>query len=186
MENIKLARELVADGFAHPELARLTHQGELIRVRRGAYVDGPTASADARENHLQLIAATVGQLARPATVSHVSAAALYGLPVWKDTLERVHLTRAGAKGRVRRYVHLHQAQLSEDEMSSVDGMSVTSLARTVVDVGRSNGLMRSVPVADLALSRGLPKAEVISILASHRCLHGTGKGAAHAHVGRRT
>lgn len=175
MENVKLTRDLVLDGFAHPELARLARDGVLIRVRRGAYVEGPAPTADARDSHLRLIAGTVGQLGRAATISHVSAAVLHGLPVWSESLTRVHLTRFETKGRVRRYVHLHQAELLDEEVTVLDGYRVTSLARTVVDVGRSSGLMRSVPVADAAMSRGLVKANMVDVVETHRRLHGMAK-----------
>ena len=122
-------------------------------------MDGPAGAADARASHQLLVVATMRQLAKPATVSHVSAAAMHGLPVWPDALTRVHLTRPDAQGRVRSSMHLHQVDLPAEETTLIDGCSVTSLARTVVDVARTEGFVRSVAAADAALARGLDAAE---------------------------
>lgn len=175
MENIKLARDLIADGFAGPEIARLAHRGELIRIRRGAYVDGPAGAVDARASHQLLVVATMRQLAKPATVSHVSAAAMHGLPVWPDALARVHLTRPDAQGRVRSSMHLHQVDLPAEETTLIDGCNVTSLARTVIDVARTEGFIRSVAAADAALARGLDASELLSVIGAHPRLHGVAR-----------
>lgn len=97
MDDVRLARELIKQGYAPAEITRLARAGELKRIRRGAYVV-PVNESDTRVGHRQLIDATLGQLDRGGVISHVSAAVLHGLPVWNDDLERVHLTRSGPGG----------------------------------------------------------------------------------------
>lgn len=150
-----MTRDLVARGFGYEELAQLARRGELVRVRRGAY-GRPTASMDDRRRYLQLIRATIGHCGRSAVLSHQSAAAVHDLPLFADDLSRVHLIRsAPGGGKVRRYVHLRPAALDPAEIEVIDGLLVTSLARTVVDLSRSSPAVRAVPIGDAALARGL-------------------------------
>ncbi|MBA3527735.1 MAG: hypothetical protein H0T91_00155, partial [Propionibacteriaceae bacterium] len=137
-------------------MARTSRAGQLQRIRRGAYVAPSTQPPEARDVHRRLIEATVKQGSTEAVVSHMSAAVLHGLPIWTDSLSRVHVTRdRGHGGKVRRYVHLHATPLAEDELTEIDGLRVTTMARTVVDLGRSLTQLRSVPIGDAALAQGL-------------------------------
>lgn len=161
MAIINLTRDLTADGFSHSELARLARSGELQRIRRGAYVTGSAEQRDAEERHRQLLEAVLRQSSPDAVVSHASAALVHGLPVFADELSQVHLTRQrDSGGRVRRGVHLHITPLGPDEITVVDGIVVTSLARTVVDVGRSMSHLKAVAVGDAALALGLRPADL--------------------------
>lgn len=115
-------------------------------------------------------------------VSHLSAAALHGLPVWDDALELVHLTRDRPYGgKTRRYVRLHPARLSPDEVVEVAGFPVTSLARTVVDLARTLGIYRAVAIGDAALHQGLSPGELDEVVS--RAARRTGIGAARRAIG---
>jgi hypothetical protein len=155
VNRVSLTRDLAAQGLSPDEIARLTRTGELERVRRGAYAPLSTATDD-RERHRRLVEATVRQTSDAAVVSHQSAAALHELPIWADGLTRVHLTRDRPTGaKVRRFVHQHSGPLTPAQITEMDGIRVTTLARTVVDLGRSLPFQRAVPVADAALAGGL-------------------------------
>jgi predicted transcriptional regulator of viral defense system len=122
---------------------------------RGAHVDGqlPT-SAVAR--HALLVAATVGDLRRAAVVSHQSAAVLLGLPLWGARLDRVHVTRRPpASSQTTGVLRCHVARLRDDEITAVDGLEVTDVARTVLDLARSLPFEAGVVVLDAALHEGL-------------------------------
>jgi hypothetical protein len=94
-------------------------------------------------------------------VSHLSAAVLHGLPLWDDLLDRVHLTRDRVTGaKLRRYSQLHVGALSTDEITELDGIRVTTVARTAVDVARTQSFVRSVAIGDAALAAGLEQAEL--------------------------
>lgn len=83
------------------------------------------------EAHRERIEATVGLLTTPAVVSHMSAAVLHGLPLWNAELARVHLIRdRGNGGHIDDLVHLHVMPLSPGDVTVIDGIAVTSLART--------------------------------------------------------
>ncbi|GAB3765145.1 hypothetical protein [Microlunatus parietis] len=154
MSEVVMARQLVAAGFRPSEIARLVRRRELIRIRRGGYVtDEPE---DERERHRQLIDATLRLSRTDVVVSHLSAAALHGLPIVRNTLDRVELSRHGRSGGyVRKAVHLHAVPLTDADREVLDGRPVTTLARTAVDVARRLPERRAVSVADAALAYGM-------------------------------
>jgi predicted transcriptional regulator of viral defense system len=138
VDTIKLSRDLTALGYTAQELGRMARSGELHRIRRGAYADEP-APTDAGDNHRQLIETTVRLSSPSCVVSHLSAAVLHELPLWDDLLGRVHLTRDRVTGaKLRRYSQLHVGALAADEITEVDGIRVTTVARTAVDVARTS------------------------------------------------
>ncbi len=162
MDDIRLTRDFAAAGFDFTEVDRMRRRGELRRIRRGAYEDGNRDAAEPAEQHRRLIDATLRQSSVGAVVSHMSAAALHGLPIWNDRLEPGALSRSRASGgKVRRWTHLHVAPLADDDICVVDGIGVTTLARTILDLGRTLSMERSVPIGDAALALGLSREELV-------------------------
>ncbi|GAA3720232.1 hypothetical protein GCM10022204_45480 [Microlunatus aurantiacus] len=169
MEPIRLTRDLYAEGYAYPELARLRTSGELRALRRGAYSLDPSAPPDSRTVHRELVHATARALTRDdAVVSHMSAAALHGLPLWESDLTTVHLTcgRDGG-GRRRRDNFIHVCPIDAHEIVEIEGIRVTTLARTVVDLSRGLTAYKFVPLGDAALRQGLDRDELTDAVA--RC-----------------
>jgi hypothetical protein len=162
--DVRLTSALRARGVAHSELARLQRTGRLRRVRRGAYAAGPAGTIE--EEHRRLILGTIPQLAADACVSHQSAALLHGLPVLRDDMERVHVTRSSRSGgRRSSLVHVHPAPLGQAEVVRIGGLAVTSLARTVVDCARTLDFAHSVAIGDAAIRAGLDEQHLSSELA---------------------
>jgi hypothetical protein len=148
-------RELIEAGFTRDEVRRDLRRGDLVSVRRGAYTREALPRGPDERHRLQVHAA-VAELADEVVVSHVSAAVLYGLPTWGVPLDRVHATRARRSGGRRgRVVHLHAAPLEPGEIVLVEGVPVTSPARTVLDIARSAPFQQAVVLADRALALGL-------------------------------
>jgi hypothetical protein len=91
-----------------------------------------------------------------AVVSHVSAAALLGLPLWGMSMTRVHVIRARPTGGRREHqLHVHALSLPADEIATVDGLATTTPGRTLVDIGRTQPFDAAVAVTDAALHRGI-------------------------------
>lgn len=151
---LTLRRELLGAGWTSAEVQRLRQSGVLNPVRRGSYVRPLDPQPDTPEaQHLLLIRATLPHLAPGWVLSHASAAVVLGLPVWGQDLGRVHVTRDGSGGgRLTRGVHRHVSPLDEDQTTVVDGLRVTSPARTVTDVARTVPFEQAVVVADAALA----------------------------------
>lgn len=160
MEPIYLRRDLEALGWTHTTIRRAERRGELHRIRRGAWSRGPAGSA--REEHMALARGALPYCAPDTLMSHVTAAAFWGLPLPPVDLSRVWLTREGAGGgHVRADVHVVRAPLPEAHRALVDGVPVTALARTVNDVARFVPFHGGVMVADAALAQGLTRDDLL-------------------------
>lgn len=149
-----LRSELRAEGVTGDEIDRARHAGRLTRLRPGAYLgSGDERLAEPEARHALAARAAVRQHGTSdGAASHTSAAAMHGLPLWRVPLVRSHLTRPGeGGGRRTAYLHLHRAELEPDEVVLVDGVRVTSPARTVVDIARTLPFEQAVAVADAAL-----------------------------------
>ncbi|GAB2590102.1 hypothetical protein [Microlunatus antarcticus] len=153
MGGIQTTADLRSQGMGSAERARKVRSGELLHLRRGAYVE-PDAVADAVARHRAMVHATVPLLADGAVVSHASAAVLHGLPLLDPPPPRVQVTRGDARaGKNRGGVHLHAAGLGEGDVVLLDGIATTALARTVVDLARSSRPESAVVTGDAALAR---------------------------------
>lgn len=157
MDEIMLTERLVSEGFSRDELGRMCRRGDLRRVRRGAYSAPSTQEVATLDTHREMIFATVPQLRANAVVSHASAAVLHGLPIPDARLTKVHVTRprVGGGGKQRSLVTLHSSRLEGPDLSEIDGIPVTSLARTVFDLSRSLPFDEAVPAGDRALAIGM-------------------------------
>lgn len=149
-----LRREAVAAGYVDQEIRRLRRQGNWSALQRGAYLVGDD-QLDRRARHLLAVRATVAGLRSPSVVSHGSAAALHRLPLWRVPLAQVQVTRrppgrSANEGRL----HTHVARLPSEDVVAVDGLAVTSVARTVVDLARALPFQAALVVADAALASG--------------------------------
>jgi hypothetical protein len=156
VNDIVLTRTLVGQGFNDRDLGRMRRDGTLVPVRRGAYVRQQPAERTRAEEHRELIFATAPQLHDGAILSHTSAGVLHELPIWPAAFERVHVTRNRSSGGKRRsLVHVHTAPLSDDHVTTIDGVLVTSLARTVLDLCRTLPIEQAVAAGDRALAYGV-------------------------------
>jgi hypothetical protein len=71
----------------------------------------------------------------------------------------VHVTRNRNSGGNRRaVVQVHAAPLTEMDITTIDGVPVTSLARTVLDLCRTVPIEQAVAAGDRALAFGLVRA----------------------------
>ena len=175
MSRITLSRDFAARGFSPDELARMTRDGELVHLRRGAYAEPAGPDQDPRLAHLRLIEATLSQCGSGAVVSHTSAAVVHDLPVWSEHLDRVHLTRdRRGGGRTRRWVCVHGSPLDAADVVETGGWPVTSLARTVVDLGCMLPLVQAVAAGDPALAR-TNRGEIETVLKGQAGRTGIGR-----------
>ncbi|MDQ6657880.1 MAG: hypothetical protein M3Z00_06620 [Actinomycetota bacterium] len=167
-------------GFSDRQLREMVEVGGWQRLRQGVYLpEGVDEYAEQR--HRWLVNGTVARLSNStdAVVSHSSAAVLHGLPVWGLDLSRVHLTRPGRAGiNSTCWVHPHRAQLTDAELTAVDGTAVTTVARTVLDIARSAPFTQSVVVADAASHvKATTTSELAAVLDIAR-QRGSARGAA--------
>jgi Transcriptional regulator, AbiEi antitoxin/AbiEi antitoxin C-terminal domain len=118
-------QQLEALGFVRTTITHWANAGRLHRIHRGVYAVGHMAiSWEGR-----CLAAV---LARPGSVaSHRTAAWIYGL--LRSRPGTVHLT-APTRQRLKRDFVVHYARLEPEDRVVIDGIPVTSPARTVLDL----------------------------------------------------
>lgn len=175
MSRILFTRELTQLGYGSGEVRRLVQTGQLIQIRRGAYVAGAdSVSLTERAEHRRLIEATLDGCSPDAVVSRMSAAVLHNLPIWSG-LARVQLTRSRAGGsKLSKFVELRGLPLADEDVVVINGITVTSLARTVVDLACQLPMDQSVAVGDAALRFGLDPSTLLDLLERSRGRHGIG------------
>lgn len=171
MTNFSLTRDLLAVGTSHKELAQQLRRGELEHLRRGAYVE--PGDLEAEQRHRLLLESTMAMGDGHSVISFGSAAVLHGLPVWPSAISKVHLTRIrSGGGRRGSVVHQHVAGLGSDDICEVDGLPVTNLARTFVDLARTTSLGQGVAAGDRALQLGMDPTAASAQLEAAKFRHG--------------
>lgn len=142
-------------GLSDRALADAVGQGALIRSRRGWFhVPTPAdsrAAAAARQSRIALCEGPAG-----AVVSHHTAAVLHGLPLVRARTSQVHLTADRPNGgRTTGHARLHSTPRDTLSAVEIDGIPVTGVARTLVDVSRTAGFEAGVCATDFALRKQL-------------------------------
>ncbi|MCZ2819151.1 hypothetical protein O2V63_02270 [Modestobacter sp. VKM Ac-2977] len=162
-----LRPQALAAGLVDDEIRRRRRRGEWSTLQRGAYLVDPT-SLTRRDRHLLAVRATLAGLRVAAVVSHGSAAALHGLPLWGLPLGQVHVTRQPpARSADESRLRSHVARLGPDDVVLRDQIAVTSVARTVVDVARTASFAAALVVADAALAQqATTRAQLMAVLAA--------------------
>ena len=97
-------------------------------------------------------------------ISHESALALYDL---SDALSAaIHLTVPRSASRRRHGLRLHTSQISQEEITNVEGLPATTVARTIVDVAREGLADELVEQAVReAVARGLVQPDDLRLAA---------------------
>src|SRR6478735_8205989 len=159
-ENLWRTDQLLQRGLNSRAIALLVDEGSLVRVRRGCYARGQWWSDLNRSaRRRQLIYAhahgTSTTSAGGFVYSHTSGASLQSLRLW-GVDDMVHLTQAGCPSGVShgRDVVAHTRRLSSREVTFVDGLSCTSLERTVVDCCLMFNIRQALILVDHAARLG--------------------------------
>jgi len=149
-----LSREALRLG-SDRELRHRRASGTLTRIGVGVYVDTDQFIALNRDEQYRTRVRAAALRSDPASqFSHDSAAVLWRLPSigpWPRVSHQLKPTAIGGTSRVD--IRHHAIGLDPD-VTQVDGLMVTSLARTVVDMAASTPFVRAVEMADQALRRG--------------------------------
>ncbi len=148
--------ELVAAGYVDNEIAAAVRRDELRAIGRGIYAPPTIADLPRDKRYPHLVRSVAATMPPGRAVASVSAAALHGLPLWGLDLRRVHTVEAGGGSGTR---ETKTAVLHRDHrpmaLVDIDGVSVVSAARTVVDSARQCGRDVAVVVGDAALEKTL-------------------------------
>lgn len=128
----------------------------LTRVRMGEYVQACRwAELSPDERHRALVLATVRRMrGADQIVSHLSAAAVWEMPIVGAWPDRVHVTMDALSAGSSALISRHRISRMPDGVER-HGMVVTSPARTVVDIARTCALASALTAADWTVRNGL-------------------------------
>lgn len=129
---------------------RQAHRSGLIQVCRGAFTE-PLADAPewATAEHVAAacVAAVARRLRNGAVFSHESAALVHGL--WLlHAPDVVHVTQRSKPRRQSTALRRHTGELVPSDVTEVNGLSVTTVERTIVDCAKTMHPKEALVVAD--------------------------------------
>jgi predicted transcriptional regulator of viral defense system len=149
-------------GFSRSLLSYHVGRSRFVRVRPRVYRLAHFPASPHEDLFVASLEAGPG-----AVLSHDSALALYGL---SDLLPaQVHLTVPRTASRRRRGIRLHTKRLSPQEVTRYEGLPVTTVQRTLVDVSAAGLADEQVQLAiRQAQRRGLIARDDLLALAARR------------------
>lgn len=147
---------LISEMFDRGERAatyRALASGSMIRLHPGVHIRASRLEALTEdERYLLRVVAAGSRLHRLDVLSHWSAAALWGLPSVDPWPDAVHSTvPASSTLTSTRSLRRHRARRGTGTPCELLGLTVTSLARTVVDIAATSPFPAAVAATDAAL-----------------------------------
>jgi len=158
-------RQALASGLSADEISRRLRSGEWLRLRRGIYAEAHAASLMDRQERCRLdLRALALTVSAPWCASHDTAMTVLGLPSLPGRAPTLHITRPDLRAtRLEAGVHHHAASLPGDHVVTLDGLRVTSPARTALDVARTVDDDAGIVAMDAVLRRGIPRSELLAV-----------------------
>lgn len=139
-DGLVTASQARALGITDSVLARLTQRGKLVRVARGVYRI-PYFPADRLSQYREAVLwARASQGPEQVALSHETALGVYGISDVNPS--RVHLTvpkDARLRRRKPKWIVIHRGDMPRNEVTTHEGLPVTSVAKTVLDVMEATG-----------------------------------------------
>lgn len=152
-----LRREAIAFGLADRQLTLGVRHKQLVRIRQGAYCHRDVwSSLSVVDRHLARSQAAYDLTPGEVSLSHTSALAAYGSPLWNVDLARVHMTRRDGRSSRREsgLVH-HRGTLPPEQTVHRNGRWVTDPTRTTVDGLSLMSVESGVVSGDWMVAQGL-------------------------------
>lgn len=158
------AREAHERGLTDSDLRSARRAGQIVRVRRGAYV-ARSRWGDADSGGRFSLAALAVARSRPGdALSHHAALAVHGLPLWGHDPDRIDLVSDVRQSVRRSGLWIHPSR--DEERCLVAGVAVVPVARAVVRTALTMGRDCAVVAGDAALHRQLvTRAQLIDEVA---------------------
>lgn len=148
------SRRLSDEGWSSRTLRSAIDDRRLHRVRRGWYVEHArwmNLRPESR-HRAEVLAAALSSAGSEPIFSHVSAAVLWGLPLYRLRPERVHVLTPPDQRHSTHDILRHEGALPDSDVVEIDGIRCTSLGRTVFDVIRTVTPEAALAAADAALA----------------------------------
>jgi hypothetical protein len=166
-------------GFTAGQVRSLCRDRRWLRLHEGLYLVD-TQSGDGIPPRSAVIRAAMTSAGSQAVAVLGTAAELWNI-AGAPGEDVIHASLPGPLARARRTtdngVWLHQFVLRPEDVTTVDGIAVTTPARTVADLVLRSGRLTSVSVIDSALNRRIISADELDLV---RALMSGRRGAATA------
>lgn len=140
------------EGWTAKHIRQAVAEGRLVRPRRGSLaLPGPRARPEAGDvPELRRRAEVVLTRYAGAVVSHETAASLHGLWLPRTPSDDVQLISPRPPDRAELGVRVHGSRLPTGQIVDLDGLPLTSVARSAIDVARGRSIEDAVVVLDSA------------------------------------
>lgn len=159
-------RQALLCGYTPKQIRQRLRDGRWVRLRHGQYAERLDLSAlepwvATRHAHTQLVQAVVNsRRTSSVAVSHQSAIALHGMPLWGLDLDQVHITkRDGSTSGKIAGVHYHSGRLVDADLTRVDDLIVTTVARAAFETACTTSYEAAVVCFDAALREQTVRAD---------------------------
>jgi predicted transcriptional regulator of viral defense system len=139
-DGLVTATQARALGIADSVLARLTQRGKLERVARGVYRI-PYFPEDRLSQYREAVLwVRASHGPKQVALSHGTALGVYGISDVNPS--RVHLTvpkEARLRRRKPKWIVIHRGDLPPSDVTTHEGLPVTTVAKSVLDVVKATG-----------------------------------------------
>lgn len=151
--------ELVALGATDRQIRGWRRKNAMTRVWRGSYHLGAKLPP---WEELRISALAAAQRSGESVVlSHAAAAAVLGMKVLNSDWQTVDFTSDGVRGGTKRgRRRLHVRRLDAEDVVVVDGVTITTIARTALDLALAGDFVAAVCGLDAALRMGVTREEL--------------------------
>lgn len=148
------SRRLRDEGWTSRSLSTAIDSRRLRRVRRGWFIEQKRWSGLSPESRhrAEVLATAFSETGSDPVFSHVSAAVLWGLPLYRVRPTRVHVLTVPNQRHSTTGLLRHEGAVPDADIAEIRGIRCTSLARTVFDVTRTIAPDAALAVADAALA----------------------------------
>jgi len=183
-DGLVTASQARALGIRDSVLARLTQRGKLERVARGVYRI-PYFPADRLSQYREAVLwARASHGPEQVALSHETALGVYGISDVNPS--RVHLTvprNARLRRRKPKWIVIHRGDLPTSDVTMHEGLPVTTVAKSVLDVMEATGRLGVARQAIKdARKEGYISAAELNRLTRQLNQHAHGSGAAKGHA----
>ena len=178
--------DALAAGFDAQQVDAFVRSGTWTALRRSVYAESALLPPEPSARHAAEVAAAARATGLDVVGSHGSAAVVHGLTTFAAHTGPPVLTRhrrAGQGRPVGTPAALLSAHVPDHHRVEVHDASVTSLARTAVDLARKGPSLSAVVAVDAALRRDVPREDLEEVLRVAKGWPGSRRAAAYVEFG---
>ena len=175
LDHVFLRSEALKFGYDDRDLRRALQDGQLTKVRHGAYVSSLVwAEADSLERHRLRSHAVLRSHATPLALSHTSAAVEHGLRLYRPDLDKVHVVCLDKPmARSTPDVVYHRVPVQEADLEErPDHVLVVKPTRAALETASLSSVASGLVVLDGLVHQKL--ATVDEVHEAHARFHGPG------------